>query len=116
MGLPPEQLRQTIDDYNAACAAGVDEAEGRPAWTLVPLDKPPYYGVSWEYTIMYTCGGPRRDERAQILHVRGEPIRNLYGAGEMSSTYSRLNDAGMMIADALAFGRIAGANAAVAPL
>jgi hypothetical protein len=112
IGVDPGGLAATIAAYNDACANGVDDGFGRRPDTLVPLAEAPYYAYSWAPLLIYTCGGPRRDERARVLDTTGSPIPGLYCAGEISSTYSWGMVGGMMIGDALAFGRIAGRNAA----
>lgn len=40
-GVPADALAESVSEYNAACAAGVDERFGRSAATLVPLLEPP---------------------------------------------------------------------------
>ena len=97
--------------WNDACAAGHDPL-GRPAATLAPLATPPYYGFTSAPLLGWTNGGPRRNEKAQVLDPFGEAIGRLYAAGTVSSTYSRCKDGGFHIGDALAFGRVAGRNAA----
>jgi succinate dehydrogenase/fumarate reductase flavoprotein subunit len=47
-----------------------------------------------------------------VLGTDGAVIANLYAAGNISSTYSWCKDGGFHIADALAFGRVAGQSAA----
>jgi succinate dehydrogenase/fumarate reductase flavoprotein subunit len=85
---------------------------GRHAKTLVPLETPPYYGFTSAPLLGWTNGGPRRNEHAQVLDALGKVIPGLYAAGCVSSTYSWLKDGGFHIADALAFGRVAGRHAA----
>jgi succinate dehydrogenase/fumarate reductase flavoprotein subunit len=107
-----EALAQTIKDYNQACAAGFD-AIGRDPATLVALDSPPYYAVQLWPGGPNTQGGPRRDAEARIVRVTGEPIPGLYSAGELGSVYGMLYPSGGgNIAECLAFGRVAGRNAA----
>jgi succinate dehydrogenase/fumarate reductase flavoprotein subunit len=112
LGMDPTALRDTIQRYNAACAAGSDDDFGRDPASLLPLATPPYYGFFSPPVVGYTCGGPRRDERARALRPDGTVVDGLYCAGELSSTYSWCMDGGMMIGDALVFGRVAGLGAA----
>lgn len=112
IGVDPDVLEETVRRYNAACAAGVDEQFGRDAETLLPLDTAPYYACTWGPMLGWTNGGPRRNERAEVLDPFGIPIPGLYAAGNISSTYSWCKDGGFHIADALAFGRVAGRHAA----
>ena len=111
LGVDPATLSRTIAGYNEACATGADPL-GRAPEMMVPLNRPPYYAFRSEPMIFFTIGGLRRNERSEILHVSGEPIAGLYGAGENAASYSWAVDSGFMIADAMAFGRIAGRNAA----
>lgn len=112
IGVPEDRLEATVQRWNQACVAGVDEQFARPADTLTALGEGPYYAVSSSPMLGWTNGGPRRNERSQVLHAEGHVIPGLYAAGEISSTYSWSKDGGFHMADALAFGRIAGADAA----
>ena len=59
-----------------------------------------------------TQGGPRRNERSEILRPNGEKIPRLYSAGELGSIYSYLYQGTGNIGECLGFGRIAGRNVA----
>jgi len=107
----PKILSQTIRDYNADCAAGLDSRCDRDPQTLVPLITPPYYYFSGPPLLAWTNGGPRRNEHGEVLDAFGGVIPGLYAAGTASSTYSWCKDGGFHIADALAFGRVAGRSA-----
>jgi succinate dehydrogenase/fumarate reductase flavoprotein subunit len=114
LGVPADALEATIDEYNGFCELGRDARFDRSPETLVPLGEPPYYAVTWGPVVANTNGGPRRNGRAEVLDAEGEVIPRLYAAGAVSSTYSMALDRGFSIADALAFGRVAGRNAAAA--
>jgi succinate dehydrogenase/fumarate reductase flavoprotein subunit len=59
-----------------------------------------------------TCGGPRRNERAEVLDVFGEPIQGLYAAGELGEVIGLLYPAGgCNLSDAFCFGQIAAESA-----
>ncbi len=111
LGIDPDGLEAAVASWNEVCEAGNDPL-GRPAATLAPLATPPYYGFTSAPLLGWTNGGPRRNEKAQVLDPFGETIGRLYAAGTVSSTYSRCKDGGFHIGDALAFGRVAGRNAA----
>ena len=103
----PAGAARTIEEYNEACRTKQD-AFGRPAESLVPLDEPPYYCIALWPGGPNTSGGPRRNERAQIVDVFGNPIPGLYEAGELGEAVGALYPAnGGNISDALCFGRIA---------
>lgn len=111
MDLDPANLKQTLKEYNDACSTKVDPL-GRPANTLVPLSAPFYAMPLWPGGAN-TQGGPQRNSRAQVMNVNGEPIPRLYAAGELGSIYGMLYPVGGgNIAECIAFGRIAGENAA----
>lgn len=85
---------------------------GREPNTLVPIDTPPYYEcVQWPGG-PNTQGGPKRNKDAQIVDPDDQPIPRLYSAGEMGSIYGFLYEGGGNTAECMAFGRIAGRNAA----
>ncbi|MEU6700556.1 FAD-binding protein [Pseudonocardia sp. NPDC046786] len=112
-GLDPTALTESVRRYNASCAAGHDEHLGRAASTLVPLDGRRFFAVPLYPGGSHTVGGPRRDARARVLAVGGDPVLNLYSAGELGSIHGLLYPAGgASLAECMAFGRIAGAAAA----
>lgn len=114
IGLDPLTLEETVRRYNRACEAKVDEAFGRAPKTLTPIVEPPFYAFESAPLLGWSNGGPRRNEKAQVLDPFGAVIPRLYAAGCISSTYSWNKDGGMHIADSFAFGRVAGEVAAAA--
>lgn len=113
LGIDPEGLESEVARYNAAARAGDDDPRfGRPAASMTPIEKAPFYGYRWAQLLITTLGGLRKDGRARVLDVDGEPIDRLYAAGELASSYSWLVAGGLSLGDCLAFGRIAGRNAA----
>ena len=105
-------LQQTIAEYNGCCAAGHDPQFGRPADWLKPLGRPPYYAMKMLPGGMSTHGGPKRNARAEVIDAFGKPIARLYAAGELGSIYYFQPSLGSTLGEAMAFGRIAGRNAA----
>lgn len=112
-GMDSAVLSRTLSTYNAYCTAGEDPEFGRPSGTLTPLDRPPYYAVQLWPGGPNTQGGGRRDASARIMSVRGGVVPHLYSAGEFGSIYGMLYPSGGgNIGECLAFGRVAGRNAA----
>jgi succinate dehydrogenase/fumarate reductase flavoprotein subunit len=111
MGLSPAVLEETVTRWNAHCRAGADADFGRTKM-LSPIQKAPFYAVELSPSMLNTQGGPRRNARAQIVRPDGSPIPRLYSAGELGSIYSYLYQGTGNIGECLAFGRIAGRNAA----
>jgi len=112
LGIDPMGLTKTIDSWNASCRVGEDTEMHRRIDTLTPLDKGPYYGFRSAPLLGWTGGGPRRDESGHVIDTAGRPIPGLFAAGAVSPTYAFAQSGGFFIADALAFGRIAGRAAA----
>ena len=61
--------------------------------------------------MLNTDGGPRRDEKARILDIDGEPIPGLFSAGEFGSVWCDKYQGAGNISECLAFGRIAARSA-----
>lgn len=115
LGVDAAGLQVEVDRYNALAESGSDDPVfGRPAHTMFPVARPPFYGFEWAQLLITTMGGIRKDEFARALDPFGAPIPGLYCAGDVSSSYSWCCSGGMGLGDALAFGRIAGRNAAAA--
>jgi succinate dehydrogenase/fumarate reductase flavoprotein subunit len=112
IGLEPKVLQETVSQYNMFCVGGYDPEFGRRQETLSALSKPPFYAIEVLPSLLNTQGGPKRNDRAQIMHVTGEPIKRLYSAGELGSIFNILYPGAGNISECLAFGRIAGRNAA----
>lgn len=111
LGLDPETLVETVTRWNAQAEQGRDLDFGRKLM-MNPLATAPFYAVELSPSMINTQGGPRRNERAEILRPNGEPIPRLYSAGELGSIYSYLYQGTGNIGECLVFGRIAGRNAA----
>ena len=110
--LDPAALAAEVQKFNAFVQKGRDEDFGRPAGTMRPLEAAPFYAVPLWPGLNNTFGGPRRNARAQIVDPFGKPIPRLYSAGELGSIYVQYPQGGANIGECIAFGRIAGENAA----
>ncbi len=113
MGLPPETLRKTIDDYNEGVRRKRDAFGKSSAELLHEIRKPPFWACFAGMTIHYTMGGLATDAKTQVLSDSGEPLPGLFAAGEATGGVHGINRMGANgINDAVVFGRIAGRNAA----
>lgn len=108
--ISPEALSESVSRWNTQAEAGVDEDHGRELM-IAPFSKGPYYAIELSPCMINTQGGPRRNEKAQIMRPDGTPIPRLYSAGELGSIYSYLYQGTGNIGECLAFGRISGRNA-----
>lgn len=113
LGMEPDALRLAVQSYNVHCQNGYDPEFGREARDLMPLTTPPFHAVQLWPGGPNTQGGPKRNEKAQVLDTRGMPIPRLYAAGELGSIFGMLYPSGGgNLAECITFGRIAGRNAA----
>lgn len=110
--IDPSRLEASVSRWNQFCAAGRDEDFERSE-KLAAIESPPFYGIEMYPGGFSTCGGPVKNGKAQVLDTRGIPVPRLYIAGELGSTAGHIYSmAGHNWAEFLAFGRIAGRNAA----
>lgn len=109
-----ENFLATIAKWNASCKAGKDERYDRPADTMVPISKGPFYALELGIMMYNTQGGPQRNENAEVLDLNEQPIPHLYSAGELGAIWSDAYNGGGNLGECTAFGRIAGENAAAA--
>jgi succinate dehydrogenase/fumarate reductase flavoprotein subunit len=87
-----------------------------PAGTpIFPGARIPFYSAELALTCTNTQGGPRHNGKAQKLDKNNKPIPRLYTPGEMGSFFGFLYPGSSNIPEAIAFGRIAGENAAEKP-
>ena len=113
MGVPPQVLKETIDEYNGVCNDAYDPVFVKDKRYLIPLRTPPYYAMKTKLSILHTLGGIKIDEKMQALDKEGDPISGLYAAGVETGGWENTHldwlIGGMTVA--LAGGRIAGENA-----
>jgi succinate dehydrogenase/fumarate reductase flavoprotein subunit len=111
LGLPSDNLAKALRDFNDGCDTGCDQF-GRKPELMRRLEGDSYYGIPIWPALFNTQGGPRRNERAQIVDVFGDAIPRLYSAGELGSIWGPLYPGAGNVCEAVVFGRIAGRNAA----
>lgn len=106
-------LASSVATFNQYAKQGSDPDFGRKAAALAPIEKAPFYATEIWPVGPNTQGGPKFDANGRVLDVFGKPIPHLYKCGELGSIYGQRYPAGGgNIAELLAFGRIAGRNAA----
>ncbi len=111
LGVDSAALTGTLLSYQEACRKGRDKEFGRSKKSLVELNGTLYGAKLWP-CLLNTQGGPRRNARGEIIGVWGEPIKRLYGAGELGSIWGFLYQSGGNLGECLAFGRMVGLHAA----
>lgn len=113
LGINEQGLAETVEKYNVCCEKSSDPEFKRGPDSMSPLQSPPFYGTELGLNIINTQGGPAHNARCQVLGENNEPIPKLYAAGELGSFFGHLYQGGSNFPEALAFGRIAGRNAAM---
>jgi len=77
------------------------------------LDTPPFEAYAVTCGITFTFGGLRIDTSARVISTDGEPIPNLYAAGELVGGIFYFNyPGGTGLTNGAVFGKIAGTSAA----
>ena len=113
-GIDSVKLAETVETYNAHAAAGEADEYGKTG--LVPVAAGPFYAVEIKPATLGTMGGLLLNDKAQVLDDAGQPIANLYAAGEVANSqflYKEYPASGTSISISTSFGIIAGENAAV---
>lgn len=87
LGIDPEKLQDTIDEYNEMCANGVDTKFHKPQKYLHPITGKGKYLVGKYYLAAYgTVGGVRINKYCEVLDKNHMPIEGLYSAGSDANT------------------------------
>jgi succinate dehydrogenase/fumarate reductase flavoprotein subunit len=113
IAVDPAVLEATVARWNGFCEVGKDTQFGR-TMMMAPIVQGPFYAVEMSPSMLNTQGGPRRNEKAQIVRPDGTPIPRLYSSGELGSIYSYLYQGTGNLGECLAFGRVAARNAVAA--
>jgi fumarate reductase flavoprotein subunit len=119
MGVDAVRLGKSIEKYNSYFKNSVivDPEFGRPLEYLQPLGKPPFYAARVGVECISTRGGVKVDTEARVLHKRGNPIPNLFAAGDdTGGMHGEGYMSGVSLERAIVYGRIAGDNAATGKL
>jgi fumarate reductase flavoprotein subunit len=113
VGIDPEILKKTVDEYNSSCDKGCDDLFAKNRKNLKPIRHPPYYITRCVPGILSSLGGIKINHRTEVLDKNNLPIPGLYavgndaGGGFSGDTYNvRLAGAGCGFA--FNSGRIAG--------
>ena len=114
IGVPADNLTESMARYNAQQKAGVDDDFGRSATEMTAaLENAPYYAVRVKPAIHHTMGGLSVNMETQVLKADGTPIPGLFAAGEVTGGLHGANRlGGNGVADIVVNGRLAGQAAA----
>ena len=84
IGVPPKNLRETMQKVNSYAETGVDPEFGRKKEHLVKfnLEKGPYYALKAIRAFFLTLGGVTVTPNFEAKNPQGDVIRNLYVVGQ----------------------------------
>ncbi|MSO98116.1 MAG: FAD-dependent oxidoreductase [Rhodospirillaceae bacterium] len=111
LGITPNGLIQSVANYNDGQAKGVD-IFGRKHMPL-PMARAPYYAVAQQGITIISFAGLAVDNTLRVVKEDGEPVVNLYAAGEVLGAGATSGNAytnGMLVTPALTFGRLLGSK------
>jgi tricarballylate dehydrogenase len=95
IGIEPEPLMRTVEDFNKACRSDVafmpGELDGkctvgispRKSHWAQPLTKPPFRAYPITAGVTFTFGGVQVDTQARVINTTDEPIAGLYASGDV---------------------------------
>lgn len=108
--IKPAELEASVARWNEQCQNKADQDFGRPARSLISIQKPPFYGVKVYPATYNTQGGPKRNPKCQVVDPDNRPIPGLYSAGELGSFWGWMYNGGGNNSEALCTGRMAVRN------
>ncbi|MBL8306034.1 MAG: FAD-binding protein [Rubrivivax sp.] len=107
----------TVKRYNEMVAAKADTEFGKaPEW-LIPVVKPPFYGIHRRLRVSTLCSGMLVDTKHRALDAEGKPIPGLYIVGNMAAGFYGgvdypLTVFGLSLGRCYTFGYLAGRHVA----
>lgn len=107
LNINAEGLKASVEQYNADAAAGAENAQIAAVPKRALDAEGPYYGVRVEAANHMTKGGVVCNENAQVLNADDTVVPGLYAAGEVTWQ-------GGGYSESVCFGKVAGAQAAMA--
>lgn len=125
LDVPLDALNVTIEAFNNACPEGEYkplELDGlttagvhppKSNWA-VPIKKAPFHAYPIMSSNVFTFGGLKTDSHGRVMDTNGEPIPNLYAAGEMTGLYYGNYTGATSVLRGMVFGKLAGAQIASA--
>jgi fumarate reductase flavoprotein subunit len=109
IGITVNGLVQAVNVYNDGQSKGSD-VFGRMHMPL-PLVRPPFYAVAQQGITIISFAGLTVDNSMRVVKEDGDPVPNLYAAGEVIGAGATSGNAytnGMLVTPALTFGRLLG--------
>ncbi len=111
-GIDAQGLTATVKNFNAAQRREQADPFGR-LHSPLPIERPPFYAIRFQGCSVFSAAGLVVNDSLQVLGDDGEPIPNLFAAGEILGAWQTMgqgNSGGMMATPALTFGRLLGSR------
>lgn len=115
IGIAPDVLRKTVDEYNRFCEKGHDDLFAKDPGYLWLLRGPKYYAGKARTVFLGTMGGIKINHRMEVIDKKEVIIPGLYAAGYDAGgmyghDYCMKVASGLSSAFAINSGRLAGKN------
>lgn len=115
LGIPAGNLKESVERFNEMCAQGKDTDFGLDEQYLMPIDTPPYWGVSQWIRVSAICSGLAVNGTYQVIDGNDEVIPGLYAvgfcAGELCGNHDWVYTDGMACGSCFTSGRYAAIHA-----
>ncbi|CAL1708059.1 unnamed protein product [Somion occarium] len=113
IGISPEQLKKTFDDYNVVIRNKKDPF-GKKFFQTEEWSMDDYFNVAIMTPVLhYTMGGLEIDAESRVVGKDGKPIPGLFAAGEVAGGVHGANRlGGSSLLGCVVFGRVSGDSAA----
>ncbi len=111
LGIPAANLKASVERFNELCAQGKDVDFGLDEQYLVPIDTPPFWGVSQWIRVSAICSGLVVNGNYQVVNRNREAVAGLYAvgfcAGELCGNHDWIYTDGMAAGSCFTSGRYA---------
>lgn len=84
MGVPPQNLIETVKKYASFVKEGKDTEFGRKHNLSLDFSQPPFYAVKTTPGVQVTLGGVKVDKNLNVLDKNNKPIQGVYAVGEVA--------------------------------
>ena len=107
IGVPPDNLADTVERFNKIVDLGIDPDYARE-YLKNKIRTAPFYALKVHASVIATFGGVTVNKNLEVLNSEGQVLEGLYAAGEilgLGATSGGAFCSGMAITPALSFGR-----------
>lgn len=91
LGVPAENLKATVEEYNGMYEKGADTKYDVPAQFLTKVEKAPFYATPLVCSTLTIPFGLHVDVNSQVCTEEDEPIKGLFAIGNAQGDFFGLN-------------------------